>query len=48
MVVILKEPVKLMKIKETLENQLLELKKLNTHLTLINEENIKEEDIIKE
>lgn len=48
MVATLKAPVDLLKIEERLEQMVTEAKKANTHLSLINDEQIKEIDIEKE
>ena len=47
MVAILRAPTKLIKIEDILSEILTESKKTNTHLTLINDEPISEEDIIE-
>jgi len=47
MVSILRAPARLIKIEDTLAEILTETKKSNTHLTLINDEPISEEDIIQ-
>jgi hypothetical protein len=47
MVVILRAPIKLIKAEDLLSEISIELKKTNTHLTLINDESISEEDIIE-
>ena len=47
MVSILRAPVKLIKTEDTLCGILTEIKKANTHLILINDEPISEEDIIQ-
>jgi len=47
MVVMLQAPLKLIKIEDILSEILTETKRANTHLTLINDEPISEEDIIQ-
>jgi len=47
MVTILRAPVKLIKSEDILSEILTEIKRANTHLTLINDESISEEDIIQ-
>jgi hypothetical protein len=47
MVAILRAPTKLIKAEELLLEILTESKKMNTHLTLIDDEPISEEDIIE-
>ena len=48
MVATLKAPVDLLKIEGRLEQMVTEAKKANTHLSIINEEQIKEIDIEKD
>lgn len=48
MVVVARAPVQLLKIRDIMEKQLFELEKINTHLSLMDDEVIKEEDVEKE
>jgi len=47
MVTILRAPVKIIKAEDIMSEILTEIKRANTHLTLINDEPISEEDIIQ-